>query len=50
MLLVYLSGLWTLEEKDPNTGKLFSVGGFSVQINHIPGTEKCVHYAGKQQN
>lgn len=50
MLPVYLSGIWALEEKDPNTGQLFLDGGFSVQINHIPGTAKGVDHAGEHQN
>ena len=50
MLPVYLSGIWALEEKDPNTGQLFLDGGFSVQINHVPGTAKGVDHAGEHQN
>ena len=39
-----------LEERDPDIWQFFLDGHFSVQINHIPGTEKGLDHAGEQEN
>ena len=50
ILPVCLSDMQALEERDPNMWQFFLDGHFSVQVNHILVTAKCVDHAGEQEN